>query len=162
MLRTLVLLLASGFLAVTGATAEEIGVTAFPEGEVQLVVRADDAPWVPCPPTLPPGCELAVLEGDMTSEDLFTVRFRVTERDFVMAPHWHPKDERVTVIEGAVAVAFGEAAERADAVEFGPGDYYVNARHAVHTVWIEPGTILQITGIGPWKAVPAVESPPPG
>ena len=50
---------------------------------------------------------------------------------------------------------------RTDHTEFGPGDYYVNARHAVHQVWIEGPTVLQITGIGPWKAVPITEAPPP-
>lgn len=129
----------------------------FPDGEVQLVVRADSTPWQPCPPTLPPGCEMAVLEGDPSSADLFTTRFRVSDT-FVMPPHWHPKDERVTVLSGTVAVAFGADAERADATEFGPGDYYVNARNAVHQVWIEGPSVIQITGIGPWKAIP-VEDP---
>jgi quercetin dioxygenase-like cupin family protein len=102
---------------------------------------------------------MAVLEGDPQGEELFTVRFRVAER-FVMPPHWHPRDERVTVLSGKVAVAFGEEAVRADAREFGPGDYYVNARHAVHQVWIEGPTVIQITGIGPWQAVPASVTPP--
>ena len=125
----------------------------FPEGEVQHVVRADGTPWTPCPPTLPAGCEMAVLEGDPQAEDLFTIRFRV-EDTFVMPPHWHPKDERVTVISGKAAVAFGADSTREEATEFGTGDYYVNARNSVHIVWIEGPTVLQITGIGPWEAVP--------
>jgi hypothetical protein len=139
----------------------ELGVMQFPEGEVQHVVRAESVPWKPCPPTLPEGCEMAVLDGDPQGEDLFTLRFRA-QGVFVMPPHWHPRDERVTIISGTAAVAFGSGSRRQDATEFGPGDYYVNARHAVHTVWIEGPTVLQITGIGPWKAVPVAESPPPG
>lgn len=134
----------------------EIGVMQFPEGEVQHVVRAESTPWKPCPPTLPPGCEMAVLDGDPQSTDLFTVRFHAKET-FVMPPHWHPKDERVTIISGTVAVAFGADSERGNATEFGPGDYYVNARNAIHQVWIEGPTVLQITGIGPWKAIPVEE-----
>jgi hypothetical protein len=133
----------------------------FAEGEVQHVVRSASTPWQPCPPTLPPGCEMAVLDGDPKAEDLFTVRFRVSDT-FVMPPHWHPKDERVTVISGTAAVAFGADSDRQGAVEFGPGDYYVNARHAIHKVWIEGPTVIQITGIGPWKAVPIQEAAPPG
>ena len=124
----------------------------FPEGEVQHVVRADSTPWQPCPPTLPPGCEMAVLEGNPQGEDLFTVRFLATDI-FVMPPHWHPKEERVTIISGKAGVAFGDASSREEATWFGPGDYYVNARHAVHSVWIEGPTVLQITGIGPWSMV---------
>jgi len=148
------------FFLANAVTSQEIGVMHFPDGEVQHVVRFSSTDWRPCPPTLPAGCEMAVLDGDPQSEDLFTVRFRV-EEVFVMPPHWHPKDERVTVIEGKVAVAFGADGWREDATEFGPGDYYVNARHAVHTVWIEGPTVLQITGIGPWQAVPVQESAPP-
>ncbi len=131
----------------------------FPEGEVQHVVRFESTPWAPCPPTLPPGCEMAVLEGDPKGEDLFTVRFRV-DATFVMPPHWHPRDERVTVITGKAAVAFGADSERGDATEFGTGDYYVNARHALHQVWIEGPTVFQTTGIGPRRAVPAEQAPP--
>jgi hypothetical protein len=56
---------------------------------------------------------------------------------------------------GEVAVAFDADAERRDATWFGAGDYSVNARDAVHQVWIEGPTAMQITGSGPWKAVPA-------
>ena len=93
---------------------------------------------------------MAVLEGSPRKSDLFTVRFRL-EEGMVMKPHTHPKDERVTILKGKAAVAFGEDTKREDAREFGPGDYYVNARGAVHSVWLEPGTELQITGIGPWE-----------
>ncbi len=138
-------------LPLVGCATTEIGIMDFPEGTVQHVVLAEDVPWRPCPPTLPSGCEMAVLEGNPLGTDLFTVRFRVSEA-FVMPPHTHPKDERVTVLSGDVAVAFGADATRADAAQFGPGDYYVNARDAVHTVWGGENAILQITGIGPWEA----------
>ncbi len=157
-----VLLLASFLLAVLPAPAQEIGRMDFPEGEVQHVVRADDTPWGPCPPNVPPACRMAVLDGDPRSEDLFTVRFFVAEGEsLVMAPHTHPADERVTVISGGAAVAFGADATRADATLFGPGDYYVNARNAVHQVWIDGPSVLQVTGIGPWKAIPAGDGQSP-
>lgn len=141
------------------ATAAEIGAMQFPEGEVQHAVRAGQEPWEPCPPALATGCEMAVLEGDPGSDDLFTVRVRIAEGATVVPPHWHPKDERVTILSGGAAVGFGLDPRREAANKFGPGDYYVNARHAIHTVWLEGPLVLQITGIGPWKAVPASEPP---
>lgn len=128
-----------------------VGEMIFPQGTPQHVVHSDDVPWGPCAPTLPSGCEMAVLEGSPQSADLFTVRFRLSE-EFVMPPHSHPKDERVTVLRGKMFVAFGVDATRQNAKQFGPGDYYVNARGAVHTVWSEAHSIIQITGIGPWEA----------
>ena len=147
-------------LTLAACAGREVGIMKFPEGSVQHVVRADATPWQPCPPSLPGECTMAVLEGNPGGEDLFTVRFRI-EGEFLLPPHWHPKDERVTVISGTVAVAFGADARREDATEFGPGDYYVNARNAVHTVWVTGPTVIQITGIGPWKAVRISEAPPP-
>jgi len=123
----------------------------FPEGEVQHVVRADQVQWKPCPPNLPKGCEIAVLEGNPKSPGLFTVRFRVSG-DFVMPPHTHPKDERATILQGKAYVAFGVDGTRENAAVFGPGDYYVNARGAIHSVWADSATIIQLTGMGPWEA----------
>ena len=128
-----------------------IGEMTFTEGKVQHVVRANDIQWKPCPPNLPEGCEMAVLEGNPKGEDLFTVRFRINGT-FVMPAHTHPKDERVTILAGAAYVGFGNDATRESSKSFGPGDYYVNARNEIHKVWADPGTIIQITGIGPWEA----------
>ena len=128
----------------------QVGEMQFPDGVVQHVVHAKEVPWEPCPPNLPQGCEIAALEGSPKSSDLFTIRFKI-HGEFVMPAHTHPKDERVTVLQGKAYVAFGKGAKREEAKEFGPGDYYVNARNAIHTVWADPSTIIQITGIGPWE-----------
>jgi quercetin dioxygenase-like cupin family protein len=132
-------------------SSEEVGVMKFQEGQVQHVVMADDITWNPCPPHLPEGCEITILEGDPKSDGMFTVRFQ-TSKGFLMPPHTHPKDERVTIISGKVSVAFGADATHDDAKTFGPGDYYVNKRGEIHTVWADENSVLQITGIGPWKA----------
>ena len=138
-------------VSITACQQREIGVEAFAEGQVQKVTRANDIKWRPCPPTLPKNCEIAILAGHPKKPDMFTVRFH-SPGDFFMPAHTHPKDERVTILKGKVAVAFGKDATRADAMEFGPGDYYINKRGEVHKVWLEKGMVLQITGIGPWKA----------
>jgi len=138
-------------LFVSGCVQSRVGEFEFAEGVVQHAVPSGEMPWKPCPPSLPPGCEIAVLEGNPQAPGMFTVRFRMSE-DFVMPSHTHPKDERVTVLKGRMAVAFGADATREDATEFGPGDYYVNARDAVHTVWASKSSEIQITGFGPWEA----------
>ena len=105
-------------LATTFTTLHaQVGEMKFPEGSVQHVVLAGEMPWMPCPPNLPSGCEIAVLEGSPKSSDLFTVRFRMNTA-IVMQPHTHPKDERVTILQGKAAVAFGKDARREDAREF--------------------------------------------
>lgn len=135
-----------------GCAPANYGNMDFPEGVQQHVVRGGDLQYRPCPPELPSGCEIAILEGHpKATGTLFTVRFRL-ERGLYMRPHLHPSDERVTVLDGKVSVAFGYTATHEDAKQFGPGDYYVNERASIHQVWIDEPSILQITGIGPWEA----------
>ncbi len=125
---------------------------AFPEEETQLARLAGELAWSPCPPSLPADCEMVVLEGDPKRETLFTARFR-TGAKFEMKPHWHPRNERVTILEGRIGVGFGDEIDREKVSWFGPGDYYVNAREAHHFVLADGPAVLQITGIGPWKAI---------
>ena len=85
-----------GALVVTGSSQQSVGEMKFPEGTVQHVVTAEDTPWGPCPPNLPPGCEIAVLEGDPQSADLFTVA-KSESRDidlriFLPESQWHLKE----------------------------------------------------------------------
>ncbi len=134
-----------GLCIITTACDQTVSVEReLPAGQVQHVVHASEMPWRPCPPNLPSPCEIAVLEGNPQSDGVFTVRFRLGD-GFSMPAHTHPKEERVTILSGRVTVAFGR-----DATTFGPGDYYVNARDAVHTVTADDVSELQITGIGPW------------
>ena len=145
-------LLGITFLMMASATSvqsqEQIGSVQFPQDKVQHTVFSHKIQWKPCPPSLPKNCEMIVLSGHPKKPDMFTVRFRAPD-DFYMPAHTHPKDERVTMLEGNAAVAFGEKATRKDAKEFGPNDYYINKRGSVHQVWLKKGTVLQITGIGP-------------
>ena len=94
---------------------------------------------------------MVLLEGDPKAEMLFTVRFR-TGSEFEMKPHWHPRNERVTILEGKIGVGFGDEIDRDNVTWFGPGDYYVNAKGAHHFVLADGPAVLQVTGIGPWKA----------
>ncbi len=139
------------FTSCTEEPSKEIGVMEFPEGEIQLVVRGKEIDWKPTPPGLPPNAQIAILEGSPKKADMFTVRFRMTG-EFFMPAHTHPKDERVTIIEGNAYVAFGKDVSKKEATKFGPGDYYINKREEIHTVWADSGCVLQITGIGPWEA----------
>ncbi|GAA4842372.1 cupin domain-containing protein [Algivirga pacifica] len=123
----------------------------FSEGEVQHAVYANEIQWQPCPPNLPSGCEMFLLEGNPKGNGLFSVRFRV-QKGFEMPAHTHPQNERVTVLSGQMSVAFITAGKEQQAKHFGPGDYYINAKGSTHKVWADTTSVIQITGIGPWKA----------
>jgi len=128
---------------------------ALPEGVDQVVKRADEIEWGPCPPGLlaGEGCRMAVLEGNPKAEQLFTFRIRTTE-PFVLPPHTHPRNERVTVIDGALYVGFGTTVDKQASTRFEAGDFYVNRAGAPHFVWSDEPMTVQLTGIGPWAIHP--------
>ena len=54
--------------------------------------------WGDAPPALEKGAQVAVLSGDPGKPGPFTIRIKVPA-GFKVARHWHPTDERVTVME---------------------------------------------------------------
>jgi hypothetical protein len=54
----------------------------------------------------PPGAKMAVLEGDPTKEGIFTMRLLLPD-GYGVAPHWHPKVERLTIISGTLNLGTG-------------------------------------------------------
>ena len=142
-------------LSCTAMTAAQTIEAEFPDGADQIVRTADGIEWGPCPPGLlsGEGCRMAVLEGDPKAVQLFTLRIRTTE-PFVLAPHTHPRNERVTVIDGALYVGFGTTVDKAASTRFEAGDFYVNRAGAAHFVWSDEPVTVQLTGLGPWAIHP--------
>ena len=118
-----------------------------------LVARAAELDFRPCAPPMPDGCEIAVLEGNPAAEGPFTVRMR-SSTPLLVPPHRHPAASRVTVLEGTLNVGFQETVDRSASVAFVTGDYYVNVGGTPHFVWTDAPVVLQLSGTGPWAAVP--------
>jgi hypothetical protein len=100
------------------------------------VVSGDAITWGPAPPSLPPGAQAAILLGSPAKEGPFVLRLKFPA-GFAVPPHRHSKDEYVTVIAGAFAVASGEKIDRA------------SAKPLPHAV-VDVETIVQINGVGPF------------
>ena len=114
-----------------------------------IQIEEETVPWADAPASIPAGVKIAVLEGDPAKEGLFTLRLKVPEGTRIM-PHWHPKDERVTVLSGTVRVGFGDVFEIEKTEAFESGGYYVNPAKVHHFNYFEEDSIIQVTGIGPW------------
>jgi quercetin dioxygenase-like cupin family protein len=106
--------------------------------------------WKAGPAALPPGAKMAALEGDPTKEGPFVVRFQFPD-GFHVAPHTHPKTERVTVISGTLLLATGEALDRSSAKKLPAGSFGYWPAGMKHTAWSEGETVIQLHGIGPWQ-----------
>jgi hypothetical protein len=119
-----------------------------PKGAIR--VFPDQIQWGEAPPSLPPGAKISIFEGNPLQDGIFTMRVKFPPY-YKLPAHWHPKDERVTVIEGAVYVGFGETMDTTAAQKFSQGAYYVNPVESHHYVFTQTeGVVMQITGNGPW------------
>ena len=118
-----------------------------------IQVDAAKIVWKDAPPTLPPGTKMAVLEGDPKAAGIFTMRLRIPAGSKI-APHWHPRPERVTVLSGEVKVGFGDAFRDDGMRAFHAGDFYVNPPEIHHFVVFPRTSVIQITGEGPWELNP--------
>jgi quercetin dioxygenase-like cupin family protein len=105
--------------------------------------------WMDAPPSMPKGAKIAVLEGTPQKEGMFTIRVRIPAGS-VIAPHTHPRPERVTVLSGRVRVAFGAKVDGTSGTLFSAGGFYVNPPNDPHYVVIEEESVLQLTCEGPW------------
>ena len=119
-----------------------------PAGAVQLSPAA--VKWTPGNPAMPPGTQVSVLEGDPRAKGPFTMRVKFPA-GAVVAPHWHPRPERVTVLAGYALIGFGDRVDTGATGRVDAGGFYINPPKVHHFVVYPEETILQITGDGPWE-----------
>ena len=77
---------------------------------------------------------------------------------YKIAPHFHPKQERVTIISGSARLGMGDVANESGTMEMGPGAYITMAPNTHHYAMIKNDnifkghdTVIQLTGEGPWE-----------
>lgn len=96
-------------LALSSASAEQPA----------FIWTADDPglQWGPCPDFMPPGCELAVLQGDpgKSNADVF---FKLPGNT-TAASHWHTSAERMVLVSGELHVDY----DGQEPVVMRPGTY---------------------------------------
>lgn len=98
---------------------------------------------------LAPGLFVAVLEGDPSSEGFYILRARFAPGVF-SAPHFHPNDRYVTVIQGTWWTGIGAVWDKENSVPLGPGSYMKHPGGAAHYDGsLGEEVIVEIKGMGP-------------
>jgi quercetin dioxygenase-like cupin family protein len=115
-------------------------------------MNSKDLKWGPAPPGLPAGAQLAVLSGDPGKEGMFTIRLKFPA-NYSVAPHHHPTDELVTVIEGQTSVGMGDTLDRAKAAALTEAGYVAMPANMNHYAFTTSGATIQITSHGPFQIV---------
>ncbi len=118
---------------------------------VMLEVAAAELPFGAIEvPGFAPGMEVATVYGDPTvAGEPYTIRLAFPD-GYAFPPHWHPRAEHVTVLEGEFYLAMGREYDEAKVEKYVPGDYLYVAAENAHFGRVEGRTVVQLHGIGPF------------
>ncbi len=139
-MRTLTLsLLVTGAMALVACAHTTISEPAMP-----------GAQWGPAPAVFPAGAQMAVLGGDPSKAGQeFTVRLRFPD-GYRIAPHTHPTDENVTVLQGSFAVGMGTSFDAGAMQALPVGGFVTAPANHAHYAQARGATIVQVSAIGPF------------
>ena len=118
-------------------------------GADHVTVRAADLQWKQGPDSLPKAAQAAVLEGNPKEKGAFVMRLKVPA-GFVIAPHTHPRQERVTVISGKFELGHGRTFDEAKLQPLEAGSFFSLAPGMEHFARAAEETVVQLNGEGPW------------
>jgi len=110
-----------------------------------ITIAPDAVKWNP----LVPGIQISTLAGDSSKPGLYTVRLKFADGARV-APHWHPEDESVTVLQGTLLAGMGEKYDTASMHEFPTGSFLLMPKEMRHFAAARGETIVQLHGNGPF------------
>src|SRR6187397_1283076 len=92
------------------------------DNQPQHMYTPSEIKWQAGPPSLLPGAQMAVLEGDPAKPGFFAMRLRFPDGYKVM-PHWHPKQERVTIISGTLNLGMADTYDASKVHALTAGSY---------------------------------------
>lgn len=137
------------FLVAAMPAAAQSGVGA--DHDRHATVELPDAiEWMPGPASLPPGSRVAVLEGDPSQPGPFTMRLWMPA-GYRIPPHFHPADERVTVVSGSFWVGMGNSFDPNAGTELPAGAFAALSPGVAHFAWTTQEAVIQLNNIGPWS-----------
>jgi hypothetical protein len=143
------LYLGFALIALLCGTGQFFMLAAHPSSHTKNAFTPDTIPWGPAPPFIPPGAQLAVLEGDPSaSSGEYTVRLKMPD-GYRIAPHWHPQRENVTVISGTFRVGMGDQFDPAKMAAFPEGSFAFLDPEMHHYAMACGQAVVQVHGASP-------------
>lgn len=106
--------------------------------------------WGPAPAIFPAGARMAVLQGDPSRSDLFTVRLDLP-KGYRIPPHFHPTDENITVINGTFLVGMGDAIDTRHTMALTAGGFATAPAQKHHYAIAKTHSIVQVHAMGPFQ-----------
>lgn len=110
-----------------------------------------DLKWMPAPPILPKGVQIAVLRGNPFAEGISTVRLKIPPNT-VFAPHWHPSIESFTVLSGKFFVGMGDNVDKSKAKALPPMSFAsMPATHHHYAYTGSEPVMIDLSFYGPFQ-----------
>jgi quercetin dioxygenase-like cupin family protein len=94
-----------GTFACVAVAGSLVGVRA--QSHAHVIQSPKDVQWGPAPPMLPPGAQIAVLDGDPGKAAPYTIRLKFPA-NYAIPAHSHPTNEHVVVVAGALTFGMGD------------------------------------------------------
>ena len=114
-----------------------------------MVVPADKVQYAAAPPILPPGAQLAVLDGNPAEKGTIVMRLKLPA-NYKIPAHWHSTDERITVLSGTFNVGMGDKLTEPGSQALTPGGFLYLPAKMHHFAWTSSPTVVQINLEGPF------------
>jgi hypothetical protein len=114
------------------------------------VFSPDQIEWKPAVGALPPGAQIAILDGDPSQPGLFTLRLKFPA-NYQIAAHWHPTDEHATILSGTLNIGVGEKFDKSKTHAVTAGSLMVMSAKTNHFAWTGGEAVVQLHGMGPWQ-----------
>jgi quercetin dioxygenase-like cupin family protein len=115
-----------------------------------VTVRPAEIQWKEGPKSLRPGAQAAVLEGNPAEKGVFAMRLKLPA-GFIIAPHTHPRQERVTVISGKFQLGHGGTFDESKLQALEPGSFFSLPPGMEHFAQAAEETVVQLNSEGPWE-----------
>jgi hypothetical protein len=115
-----------------------------------VLIAPGDLKWGPGPAGLPSGAEAAVLDGDPAKPAMFALRAKLPA-GYKVPPHWHPTDETIIVISGALMLGMGDKMDEASMQTLPAGGFAKMPRQMHHYAAAKGETIIQVHAMGPFE-----------
>lgn len=116
--------------------------------------------WGAAPDFVPHGARFAVLQGDPSKSEVYTLRLRLPN-GFKFPPHFHPTDEHVTVISGTFVIGMGDTVKTKGAITLSAGGFVTAPANAHHWARARGVTVVQVHGQGPFQITYVKDSDDP-
>lgn len=119
------------------------------KGKTSVVVTPDSIQWTDAPKMLPVGAQMAVLDGNLKSKGVTTVRFKLPA-NYQLPPVMSQNVERSTVLSGSLNLGYGKKLDTNSGTALPAGSYFVVPAKKPHYAWTTEETVIQTTGTGPF------------